>query len=777
MRKTVALGAVALAVISGVQAGPTYTQKYNWKNVRTGASGGFVDGIVFSTKQKGLAYARTDIGGLYRLNADDSWTALQDYANTTTWDEQGVDALALDPNDASRVYIAAGIYSNDWDPYNGKIMSSTDQGKTWSRATLPFKFGGNMGGRQVGERLMVDPNKSSVLYFGARSGNGLWKSTDYAKTWAKVTSFTAVGTFIITPGDTGQNGGIMGLTFIAFDSTSSSAGTASKRIFVGTADTTATVYMSEDSGATWSAIPGQPTGFIAHTGKYSPTEHALYVSYVNTVDTYGGSDGYVYKYYIASKTWVQILDDGGTGFGFGGLSLDPQKNGTVMVATYNLWWPDGNIYRSLDGGATWTTAWTYDWSGVQPPVDRRFTWDIREATWLPPVTGDKVVGWMMGSLSIDPFDSDHFLYGTGATIFGTHKLTNWDSNINFNLSSLSYGMEETAVLGLISPPSGPPLLSVVGDVSGWRHDNLDVAPAMIHSDPTWGSTRSIDYAGSNPNIIVRTGDASGGLAVSNDTGITWHTHANAGTWSGGRAQLSANGDFVVWAVNNNIYVSVQELPFVQVPNIPSGTYYTANDRKHNGLFYAAETSNFYVSTDAGTSYNKTTSSIGYIREIGVNPFRIGDVWVASDSGIWHSIDSGSTFAKVGPATDAYHVQLGKAAVNNGYPAIFAAATIQNWPGHYRSDDGGATWTLISDAQNGFGTPGNDVYAADPRTYGRVYIGTNGRGIFYGDATGTSPVPAAADANGQCGGQGWTGPKVCANGWTCKVSNSYYSQCL
>ena len=42
-------------------------------------------GIVFNPSQKGLAYLRTDIGGAYRLNSDDSWTPLTDFANDTTW--------------------------------------------------------------------------------------------------------------------------------------------------------------------------------------------------------------------------------------------------------------------------------------------------------------------------------------------------------------------------------------------------------------------------------------------------------------------------------------------------------------------------------------------------------------------------------------------------------------------------------------------------------------------------------------------------------------------
>lgn len=51
---------------------------FSWQNVHIGGGGGFVPGIVFHPTAKGVAYARTDIGGLYRLNSDDSWTAVTD---------------------------------------------------------------------------------------------------------------------------------------------------------------------------------------------------------------------------------------------------------------------------------------------------------------------------------------------------------------------------------------------------------------------------------------------------------------------------------------------------------------------------------------------------------------------------------------------------------------------------------------------------------------------------------------------------------------------------
>ena len=175
-----------------------------------------------------------------------------------------------------------------------------------------------MPGRGTGERLAVDPANSDIVYFGARSGNGLWKSTDGGTTFSNVTSFKNTGTYRQDPSDSsGYQSDIMGLLFVTFDSTSATTGGATSRIFVGVADNvTASVYESTDAGSTWSPLAGQPGAFFPHKCKLQPTEKAIYLTYSNGIGPYDGTGGAVWKYdlthqhvdrYYSSKRFRPIL--------------------------------------------------------------------------------------------------------------------------------------------------------------------------------------------------------------------------------------------------------------------------------------------------------------------------------------------------------------------------------------------------------------------------------------------------------------------------------------
>jgi xyloglucan-specific exo-beta-1,4-glucanase len=199
---TIAAVAGAMLVAPGAGIVPAAAaDAYSWRNVEI-AGGGFVPGIVFNPTEPDLIYARTDIGGAYRWNqGDQRWVPLLDGVGWDRWGYNGVISLATDPVDTDRVYVAAGMYTNSWDPNNGAILRSADRGATWQATPLPFKLGGNMPGRGMGERLAIDPSDNRVLYLGAPEGNGLWRSTDSGVSWSEVTAFPNPGNWAQDPND------------------------------------------------------------------------------------------------------------------------------------------------------------------------------------------------------------------------------------------------------------------------------------------------------------------------------------------------------------------------------------------------------------------------------------------------------------------------------------------------------------------------------------------------------------------------------------------------
>ncbi|MCW1097976.1 xyloglucanase [Streptomyces sp. RS2] len=736
---------------------------YTWKNARIDG-GGFVPGIVFNRTEKDLAYARTDIGGAYRWQEEShTWTPLLDHVGWDDWGHTGVVSVASDPVDPDRVYAAVGTYTNDWDPTNGAVLRSADRGASWEKADLPFKLGGNMPGRGMGERLAVDPHDNDVLYLGAPSGHGLWRSTDAGVTWSEVTAFPNPGNYAQDPSDTsGYASDNQGITWVTFDeSTGGGAGTATGTVYVGVADKENAVYRSTDAGATWERLAGQPTGYLAHKGVLDAENGYLYLAYSDTGGPYDGGKGRLYRYATATGTWTDISPaaEADTYYGFSGLTVDRQRPGTVMATAYSSWWPDTQIFRSTDSGATWSQAWSYT---SYPDRENRYTMDVSSSPWLtwganptPPEQTPKL-GWMTEALEIDPFDSDRMMYGTGATIYGTEDMTNWDeAGGTFAIEPMVRGLEETAVNDLASPPSGAPLLSALGDVGGFRHTSLTEVPSMMYTSPNFTSTTSLDFAETKPDVVVRAGNLDSGphIAFSTDNGANWFGGtAPSGVSGGGTVAASADGSRFLWspAGTGVQYTTGFGTSWQASTGIPAGAI-VESDRVNPKTFYGFKSGKFYVSTDGGASFTASAATglpAGDSVRFKALPGGEGDVWLAGGAadgayGLWHSTDGGETFTKLPGIDAADTVGFGKAAPGASYQTLFTSAEIGGVRGIFRSTDEGATWTRVNDDAHQWGWTGAAI-TGDPRVYGRVYVATNGRGVIYGDTSdtggGTDPGP-------------------------------------
>jgi xyloglucan-specific exo-beta-1,4-glucanase len=730
---------------------------YNWRNVEI-AGGGFVPGIVFNPTERNLIYARTDIGGAYRWHeSTQRWTPLLDWVGWENWGYNGVDSLATDPVQTNRVYAAVGMYSNSWDPNNGAILRSTDRGDTWQVTTLPFKLGGNMPGRGMGERLAIDPNRNGTLYFGAPNGNGLWRSTDFGATWARVASFPNAGNYADDPSDPNGYGSHQpGVVWVAFDRSTGTSGNATQGIYVGVADKQNTVYRSTNGGTSWERIAGQPTGYLAHKGIVDPVNHVLYIATSDTAGPYSGAKGDVWKYTTTTGVWTRISpipsSSGDDYFGYSGLTIDRQNPNTLMVATQISWWPDVIFFRSTDGGATWTRVW--DWTSY-PNRSFRYTMDISSSPWLtfgtnpqPPEVTPKL-GWMTESLEIDPFNSNRLMYGTGATIYGTTNLANWDAGTQFTIRPMAAGLEETAVLDLISPPSGAPLVSGLGDIGGFRHNSLTTVPPAMFTQPNFTSTTSLDYAEANPGVLVRAGNFTDAdrpndshVAFSTDGGANWFQGTEPGGINeGGTVAAAADGSRFVWAPRGQpVFYSVGfGNSWTQSQGLQTESI-VESDRVNANKFYGFNGGRFHVSTNGGATFTTTVATgLPSTAKFKAMPGREGDIWLAGDTGLFHSTDSGASFTRLANVTSARNVGFGKAAPGRTNLALFIVGVVDGVSGVYRSDDTGATWVRINDDRHQYGNMG-EALTGDPRVYGRVYLGTNGRGVLYADRTGTEPPP-------------------------------------
>ncbi|WP_181885040.1 T9SS type A sorting domain-containing protein [Pontibacter diazotrophicus] len=693
--------------------------EYTWKNVQI-QGGGFVTGIIYNPSERNLVYARTDVGGAYRWSeTNKNWIPLTDHLGRDEENYTGILSLATDPSDPNNVYLATGLYTQSW-AGAGAILASADKGNTWTKTELPIKLGGNEDGRSAGERLMVDPNLGSVLYLGS-STDGLWKSTDSGGNWSKVNSFPVESSPIASGG----------ISFVLFDEASGTTGELTPTIYVGVLQTGTNLYKSTDGGSTWQAIADTSINYMPHQAALA-ADGTLYITYSNGPGPNNVTAGAVWKLDAATGQWTNINPPAGQG-GYAGLSLDPKQSGTLIVSTIGRWWPRDEVFYSSNGGANWTAL-------------------LNEATFdhsLAPYAAASTPHWI-GDVEIDPFHSDNAWFTTGYGVYNSNNLSAAESNSPAKWMFQNQGLEETVPLQLISPPSGAPLVSALGDIDGFRHENLEASPAAGRLSPTYGTNTSIDFAENKPAFMARTHYNADGRfgAYSTDGGGTWTAFASApaGTTGGGTIAVSADGTTLVWApagASGVFYSRNNGGSWTGATGISKGGLKPVADRVNAKKFYVydVEAGRVMLSTNGGTSFSAAATGLPTVPDwqlwaanleavFGVE----GELWLTNpNGGLYRSTNSGGTFLRQFNVQEAVKVGFGKAAPGETYPAVYIAGNVNDESGFFRSDDAGATWVRVNDEQHQFGGV-NDI-TGDPRVFGRVYVATSGRGIVYGDIPG------------------------------------------
>jgi hypothetical protein len=749
-------------------------ERYNWKNVQI-VGGGFVDGIVFHPTAPGVRYARTDIGGAYRWDeASHRWQPLLDWIGKSDFNLMGVESLAVDPSDPNRLYLACGTYTNPRAP-DGAILRSSDRGRTFQRTNVPIKFGANEDGRGNGERLAVDPQDGRILYLGTRH-DGLWRSSDRGVTWSRVTGFPDVTEAVPAapapiPGESpAQRWQRMpvrgsGIVFVHFAAEPGRTHRATQTIYAGVSlMNRPNLFVSKDGGERWQPVAGAPT-------QYRPTRAALssdgflYIAYGTAPGPSRMTDGAVWKLNTHTGAWADVTPDrpvhGSKEFGYAAVAVDPRHPQNVIASTFGRPGFAGGetIFRSADGGANWKPLFGNVHSGVLDPS-------------LAPYVQPTPIHWMF-DIEIDPGNSDHAVFTTGYGGWETFDVSAIDRGQPTHWTVLVPGIEETVALDLDSPAEGAHLISAIGDYGGFVHWDLD-RPASEGSSapPRFGNTTGVASASLRPNVVVRAGISaehkpgeSPGYSL--DFGRTWKPTAAEPTPTSraGSIAVSADAGTWVWTPERETPALTRDMgeTWKPVQGLPEGSRVIA-DPKDPRLFYAASFADqkLFRSADDGTMFTAhrftlqnsppaSTAPRGDPRggqdRLYAAPGRSGDLWFAAFDGLYHAAAATQlaggdvSFAHLPGVTEIEAFGFGKAAPGHSYPALYLAGTIHGQYGVFRSVDEAHTWTRINDSQHQWGLILQ--ITGDPRIYGRVYVGTHGRGILYGD-----PAARAASPSGR-----------------------------
>lgn len=468
-------------------------------------------------------------------------------------------------------------------------------------------------------------------------------------------------------------------------------------------------------------------------------------------------------------------------YGFGGISSCESAPGLLAASTICREHED-MIYISKDYGQTWQVA-LYD----MEVGNMHFN-----AGYMKPEynNGISLIHW--GSdVKIHPEKPDEVWFNSGTGVFRGENFT----KENRSFSDFNYGIEETVHMNVYSPIAGPYcLIDLVGDLGGFCFESPDKPCENTFADEDghrYITCINADYSDYKPNHVIVTargnwtGKTKGGLIFSDNYGkdfrrlnmpfgvteyIDGLCHAiETPNTNPGWVALGADGQGLIYCVAQGHHLYAKGVVYSQDLGESYGkSRFTTqegiditdqnihikifSDRIHKDIFYAfGDEMHFFKSVDGGKNFVQIVSDysapgliVGHIdyydffdgrSEAG----KSGVFYVAAFSEgllkITFTQENTVQVTKITPEESVVlKVGLGLGREGGDYlrenKAIYICGTLEGKHGFYRSLDGGASWIKINDDTQNFGmTKGID---GDPRKFGRVYVGTSGFGVKYGD---------------------------------------------
>src|SRR5581483_4235086 len=495
------------------------------------------------------------------------------------------------------------------------------------------------------------------------------------------------------------------------------------------AGTTSGLFKSTDGGTTWSAtgsgLPHSPIGALA----IDPSATSTLYAGVNGAGMYKSVDGGASWVALPLIVFPVTVEQ---------LAVDP-TNSSIVYAVFGGVLSPSSVYRSVDGGVTWsgpvttgvvstsalvidpvtpTTLYVASGNGIAKSTDSGNNWAV---------VNDGLSNANILGLVLDPTAPTTLFASSNASVF---KITNggasWDQTTAPVGGRLAMDESSPSTLYLGTLSSG--VYKTIDGGDTWQPANAGMTSATIYA---------IAVGGAPASIYASPGQIDVGVLKSADGATTWTSCGLTGLANAAAAGLavqpgtaliaSGNGRILKRSYIGGVWTNVNATPpipstLLADPNDPSTFYGVPGS---GGVAKSIDGAVTWMAASTGLPSGPTSG----IATLAIDPTASGTLYAGtsgalfSSGTIYKTIDGGNSWNPSGTglptSTILNPLTIDSIVVDPATPTRVYAAAYSF--GVFVSTDGGASW---SQANNASLDPSVRVLAIDPVVPTTIYAGTD-----------------------------------------------------